>query len=1458
MKKGFFRSKPWLLLVLSAMALSSCGGGGSGGEPASEPSSSESDPSSSSSLSTSSKPEADPTLTFVTQGGTPIATVTGVKGETIDYSQYVTTKEGAEFIGWYGSADGGMLAPTVFDGAQTVYAYWSGMPGARGFYYGHYPQSKVTDRTLKQAIHDHGTSTGSLGSNDYLYEGVKYHLVETSRTSYDYYQYELINWDWRESADNVYLLTADSVLAYAQMGCDFPYTLTTYEQKANYLSDFSHTELYEWLNGSFLTSAFTADERKDIDGDIRLPSYGGTYKISEVRDWMYNASDYAFSFGDRGHGLVGQEQPNGTKTVYDYWYSSHRARSSLETTMGDEPLEYYYRATLRDGLDSDYLPFADDIDEWHGVVPQFTLDLNEAAERVLHFDTGEGSPIADITVTAKLGKSPSVDLPLEEPTRDDYLFVGWFREPTYATPVEDRYTFGPQEREATLYAMWQYDTTVYESAVTYHLNGGTLQWGTPETVFSDAPVLTQIQNYEPYYDNYHEFVGWFLDEELQQPLSATYKTKKPIDLYAKWAELDPVDIDFAYNELEDGTLEVSGLYEFDYGGVLTIPAAKSDGTVVSRVAANAFANSAGITKVVFPASIKSIGDSAFAGLAITEVEFNSGLERIERRAFFNCSLVEVEWPSSLLYIGDEAFRHNQLTSLRVPDVEYGSYAFCANYALVNVTFDEGMTAIPTGLLNGCSPVGTIVLPESVTRIESFAFGGGDYGEIHLRAGMSLDDEAFRWGFFDKFYIEGNLAENVTSAIFEGVVISELHIGAEVTALPANLTAPARTKVYIDSGFIQWFGLANNDKLLTNATEIYYSGAKLSGEITIPEGQTSIPLNTFVGSEITKITIPDSLTSLPSGAFSGVTTLKEADIPVASMVAALPSSVEKLTIRNYNSIGNFNALKNLKELYILGSTGKYSLNLRNSNNTGKLEKVEIALCQIALSQNGFAGHPNLAEVTLPYFGDSGYPNGAVYHFGTNNLGCVRKLTILGGQLYDNYSYSNALTNVSEIVIGSQVTDIGANAFRNYTSLTNLVFDDPHVRRIGEYAFANTKLTSFVLPATVFNCGQNLFADTPTMTSLSVAPGNATYDSRDNCNCIINTERNVVVVTIPTSVIPESITIATSGFYSNVNQDTFVVPARMTAINEGSFRGAQIRRLDLSANPDIRLNKGGLAGIQGLEELVLGSMPYSLKDLFTTIPDSLTTVDLSAMSSGDLPNNAFATASSLTSVTLPDYLQALPTKCFQGCTGLSGALSFPNVQYVEDYAFAGCRGITSIDLPEALSLENYCFDSCLALQTVNFPKATSMGFGIFENDMNLDVLVIPATLKARSNIYPRPFTDSSLKPKAAAHGIILEEGTTQIIQTFFQNLTADYIVLPSTLQNENLMESCVNDNTQIGKIYWGGTSVSSFTTILNGSDKLGNPNFFDKTKAYFRSRTIVCYSSSSRSGYWHYVDGLPVEW
>ena len=111
----------------------------------------------------------------------------------------------------------------------------------------------------------------------------------------------------------------------------------------------------------------------------------------------------------------------------------------------------------------------------------------------------------------------------------------------------------------------------------------------------------------------------------------------------------------------------------------------------------------------------------------------------------------------------------------------------------------------------------------------------------------------------------------------------------------------------------------------------------------------------------------------------------------------------------------------------------------------------------------------------------------------------------------------------------------------------------VASIGTNAFEGCKgLTSISIPSSVTKIGDNAFLRCTGLTSIKVEAGNTAYDSRENCNAIIETASNTLVAGCMNTTIPNSVTsIEGYAFYDCTGLTSLTIPASVTTIGDEAF-------------------------------------------------------------------------------------------------------------------------------------------------------------------------------------------------------------------------------------------------------------------------------------------------------------------
>ncbi len=299
----------------------------------------------------------------------------------------------------------------------------------------------------------------------------------------------------------------------------------------------------------------------------------------------------------------------------------------------------------------------------------------------------------------------------------------------------------------------------------------------------------------------------------------------------------------------------------------------------------------------------------------------------------------------------------------------------------------------------------------------------------------------------------------------------------------------------------------------------------------------------------------------------------------------------------------------------------------------------------------------------------------------------------------------------IAIPNSVTSIEQDAFSNCSGLTSI--DIPNsVFSIKEYAFRHCiGLTSIAIPSSVISIGYNPFMGCGGgLEQIIVDSENPEYDSRENCNAIINTSTNELITGCNNTVLLNSIiSIGTNAFCNCTGLTSITIPSSVTSIKSYAFQACTGLTSIVIPSTVTSIEWNPFTGCSGLVQVVVdsGNPEYDSRENCNAIIKT---------SSNELVTGCKNTV-------IPNSVTSIGSSAFGGCTGLT-LLAIPtSLTTIGNSAFSSCSGLISLTIPRFVTEIGWnAFSSCVSLTSITVLAETppSVGTYAFLN-VNPDILV-----------------------------------------------------------------------------------------------------------------------------------------
>lgn len=429
-----------------------------------------------------------------------------------------------------------------------------------------------------------------------------------------------------------------------------------------------------------------------------------------------------------------------------------------------------------------------------------------------------------------------------------------------------------------------------------------------------------------------------------------------------------------------------------------------------------------------------------------------------------------------------------------------------------------------------------------------------------------------------------------------------------------------------------------------------------------------------------IILENGIESISGQAFEGCRSLKEVRLPasfssIISGIFAECDSLESIVIDESNpwlfSPKGSNAIVDRKDSVLLAGCGSTVITSdvrvigqRAFFTCTNLTEVKIPEGVVSIQDRAFEGCINLKRLTLPEslrsIGNSAFrgctsleslyiPSRVTNIYGGGNAfaGCIALKDIQvaeGNKTFDSRDNCNAIikTATNALQVGCKSTVIPST-----------------VRTLCDNSFSDHGLISIHIPSSVDSIEMCAFLDCPTLVEMTVAHDNHKYDSRDDCNAIIETTTDRLIAGCNTTSIPCSI--KRIGAYAMAGMTTpsrLILPYGLEEISSNAFAWCDALKYVYIPSSVTVMGSRIFLNCKRLTSMVVDASVDEIPELmFADCPDlSHVTINNKASKIGFY---AFRNCCSLSRLVLPQTIKVIRVNAFKGCA-LENLIEQPTTQ------------------------------------------------------------------------------------------------------------------------------------------------------------------------------------------------------
>ncbi|MCR4898179.1 MAG: leucine-rich repeat domain-containing protein [Acholeplasmatales bacterium] len=288
------------------------------------------------------------------------------------------------------------------------------------------------------------------------------------------------------------------------------------------------------------------------------------------------------------------------------------------------------------------------------------------------------------------------------------------------------------------------------------------------------------------------------------------------------------------------------------------------------------------------------------------------------------------------------------------------------------------------------------------------------------------------------------------------------------------------------------------------------------DVVIPEGVfDDISTGAFKNTYVVNVVIPKGIKAIRNRCFEGCTELK---------TVIMSNDVKSI------GFGAFSGCTNLK--YIKLSSNIKTIGDYAFSRCKNLADISFPECLTSIGDYAFLRCASLDRLIIPKNVSSIY--------NTTFRDCTNVSEVI---VYENNPYYDSRDKCNAI--------IEKESGRLIFGCKNC-FIPEGVKILDEYAFACIDKFDVVIPSSVTKIYADAFYECDDINSIVVDPKNTVYDSRDDCNAIIEKETNNLILGCNKTIIPYTVTsIDTHSFFKCNTLQKIIIPPSVKFINQNAF-------------------------------------------------------------------------------------------------------------------------------------------------------------------------------------------------------------------------------------------------------------------------------------------------------------------